>query len=85
MTMTVKEAWQVIREAEKKLKICKTGGMSLRLGPNIEEQINRFCKILNISASKFVRICIGNSCSYWDSLPKKEFAQEILRMMKHDK
>jgi len=78
--MNKKEAYQKLREIDKNT----TQNTSIRLGMVTLSLMDKFCKPIGISRSRYVRIAIGHFASYLDSLEPEELNQEIQKIIHFD-
>ena len=78
--MTKKQANKKLEEIQKVID----NRLTIPFTHEARKKIIRFCEIMELSYSRFIRICVGHHMSYLDQLSKEEFAQEIRRMKEFD-
>lgn len=85
MTMTVKEANEIVTKAYAKLdEKEKSEVVSLRIGYTENKILKEFCEKLGINQSKFLRICLDFFESYLGQLTEKQLLKEVIRIKKFE-
>ncbi|MBA7608112.1 hypothetical protein ES703_15287 [subsurface metagenome] len=78
--MNKKEVYKKLREIDKKT----TQNTSIRLGMVTLSLMDKFCKPIGISRSRYIRIAISHFDSYLSQLNDSELAQEIQKIIHFD-
>ena len=78
--MNPKKAYQKLRDIDQKTQ----ENISIRLGMVTLTLVDKFCKLVDINRSRYVRIAISHLDSYLSQLSDKELAEEIKKMKKFD-
>lgn len=78
--MKRKEAYQKLRKIDQKTAEVT----SIRLGMVTITLVDKFCKLVDIPRSRYIRIAISHFDSYLSQLSDSELAEEIKKIKKFD-
>jgi len=82
--MKIKEAYALLREVDKRSMEKKENFITIRLGIITTHMVDKFCKIIGIPRSRYIRIAISFFDSYLSQLSDSELAVEIKKIREFD-